>query len=235
MYRDKIALVNDSSLRLCSSTFNGNFVSPAKKLAGCNLVIVFDPSENASATIQHIYSLQIPLVEEHTSTERTLYLTMPEEPDFFRGHGLLVQGAVRMYFLIKGRALPLSWCKNGIDCDVDIYIVNSCTLSERVFSECIFKSLTCCKDVTLGEEAFYKLDDHYPTLFFNGKVTGVVNAVAFRHCDAFIAIQDDETTIAKGMFNTDIRYLEYHGQWNNTTRDWVTGDISYLNGEPLDV
>lgn len=52
--------------------------------------------------------------------------------------------------------------------------------------------------------------------------------------DVYLAPQETPENIVPGAFAYNINHLEYHGEWNETTRAWFNGTIYYLNGEPLD-
>lgn len=50
----------------------------------------------------------------------------------------------------------------------------------------------------------------------------------------YLAPQNDPTKIKAGALVGNIKNLEYHGEWNATTRAWFNGTIYFLNGKPLD-
>lgn len=234
MSRRPFTLLTHDAIRLGASQFKDNFQDPTSALENCNMVFYFSKKEDLDPVTAALIDAQIPFKDTVlASGEYKLFVALPEEGHICESNNILFENFERLEIYTKGD-FPEYWLGNGLYSeDGIIYVVNNCALGTHVFGECVFDTLVFCKNVTLAEESIISSEDFNPTLVFNAELNSTSsNSVALQEYNVVLATPSDPSNIAKDTFAGAILNLEYHGEWNETAREWFSGVILSLNGIP---
>lgn len=167
-----------------------------------------------------------------------VYLAMPEEGGAFITRGITIEGYGRCYCYCSGE-LPEAFMSNLFLGDADVYFVNSVSTVNGTLLEIGTGKIVFMKDIVLS--ATIELMG-VNTVIMNGKVTIHGGQVNFQspgqHLEDpnILVLGDVEqvSDIDEGGINGDITKLYYKGEWNTTTRAWITGAVYFLNDNPVD-
>lgn len=234
MSRRPFTLLTHDAIRLGASQFKDNFQDPTSALENCNMVFYFNKKEDLDPITAALTDAQIPFKDtELASGEYKLFVAIPEEGHICESNNILFENFEKLEIYTKGD-FPEYWLENGLSSeDGVIYVVNNCALGTHVFGECVFDTLVFCKNVTLAEEAIISSAVFNPTLIFNAELYSAgTNRVALQEYNVVLATPSDPSNIAQNTFSGDVLNLEYHGEWNETARDWFSGTVFALNGIP---